>query len=108
MLDVSSIPHPRDIMELFSSRVAAKWRELALKLGVELYLCGNIAKDHPNDCEEACWKMLNRWLQGDRDTGKRPRTWRTLLTAAHEVGHVHLVEVLRREHFKPFSFGYSP
>ena len=108
LLDASSIPHPRDISQLLSKQVAANWRDLALRLGVELYVCENISKDHPNDCEEACWKMLNRWLKGERDTGERHRTWRTILTAAHEVGHIQLVKDLRREHFKPFSFGYSP
>ena len=90
-------------MKLFSSQVAAKWRDLAVQLGVELYICDNISRDHPNDCEEACWKMLNRWLQGERGTGEGCRTWRSLLTAAQLVGHIQLVEVLRREHFKPFS-----
>ena len=102
LLDVSSAPHPRDIMQLLSSQVAAKWKDLALHLGVELYICNNISRNHPQDCEEACWKMLNRWLQGERGTGERCRTWRSLLTAAHQAGYVELVEVLRREHFKPF------
>lgn len=90
-------------MELFSSQVAAKWRDLAVQLGVELYICDNISRDHPTDCEEACWKMLSRWLRGERGTGEGCRTWRSLLTAAQLVGHIQLVEVLRREHFKPFS-----
>ena len=99
-LDISSTPHPRDISELFSKQVAANWRDLALGLGVDLYVCENISKEHSSECEKACLEMLHCWLNGEYGTGKRERTWETLLTVAQQVGHGILVNNLRREHFK--------
>ena len=87
LLDILSTSHPRDIRELFSKQMAANWRHLALGLGMELYVCENISKR----TLQWVWGGLlgNAPLlpNGEHGTGKRERTWGTLLAVAQQVGH---------------------
>ena len=103
LLDISSTPDMRDVDELVVTRVAVNWERLALRLGVEGCVSEVVFKNHPNDYEGACREMLDRWLRGDRHTGKEERTWSTLLTALDRAGFVDLEKSLRREHFKIVS-----
>ena len=86
VLDTSSTPDMRDVDELVVTPVAANWERVALRLGVESCVSEIVLKNHPNDCDGACWDMLNRWLRGDRFTGEEERTWSTLLTALGRAG----------------------
>ena len=99
LLDVSSTPDMRDVDELVVTAVAAKWQRVALKLGVEIQGSKVVLEAHPNDCEGACWDMLDRWLRGEHHTGGEERTWSTLLTALGRAGFVELEGSLQREHF---------
>ena len=99
LLDISSPPDMRDLDELVVTRVAANWKRLALRLGVEGCVSEIVFKNHPNDYEGACRDMLDRWLRGDRHTGEEERSWSTLLTALDRAGFAELERSLRREHF---------
>ena len=70
----------RDVDELVVTAAAANWPRLALRLGVKSGVSKVVLKAYPNDCEMACWDMLNRWLRGECHTGEEERTWSTLLT----------------------------
>ena len=99
LLDVSSTPDMQDVDELVVTEVAVNLQRVALRLGVEGCVSEVVLKNHPNDCEGACWDMFNRWLRGERHTGEEERTWSTLLTALGRAGFKELERRLRREHF---------
>ena len=99
LLDVSSSPNMRDVDELLVTPVAANWQRVALRLGVEGCVSEVLLKNYPNDCEEACWDMLDRWLRRERHTGGEERTWSTLLTALGRAGFEELERRLWKEHF---------
>ena len=81
LLDTSAVPTLDDVNELIVTQVAAKWQNLAIKLGVKDFLIDVNSKNNRHDCEEACQDMLKRWLREEWHTGGEERTWSTLLTA---------------------------
>ena len=99
LLDTSAVPTLDDVNELIVTQVAAKWQNLAIKLGVKDFLIDVISKNNRHDCEEACQDMLKRWLREERHTGGEGRTWSTLLTALGRADFGELERDLRREHF---------
>ena len=99
LLDTSALPTLDDVDELIVTQVAAKWQNLAIKLGVKDFLIDVISKNNRHDCEEACQDMLKRWLREERHTGGEERTWSTLLTALDRADFGELEKSLRREHF---------
>ena len=99
LLDTSAVPTLDDVNELIVTQVAAKWQNLAIKLGVKDFLIDVISKNNRHDCEEACQDMLKRWLREERHTGGEERTWSTLLTALGRADFGELERSLRREHF---------
>ena len=99
LLDTSAVPTLDDVNELIVTQVAAKWQNLAIKLGVKDFLIDVISKNNHHDCEEACQDMLKRWLREEQHTGGEERTWSTLLTALSKADFEELEWSLRREHF---------
>ena len=99
LLDISSRPTLRDVDEHIVTSVAAHWKRLALKLGLEFCVIEIISKNHSNDCEGACQDMFKRWLGEDRHTGVVERTWSTILTTLGRAGHAELERSLRNERF---------
>ena len=100
LLDTSAVPTVDDVNELIVTQVAAKWQNLAIKLGVKDFLIDVVSKNNRNDCEQACQDMLKRWLREERHTGGEERTWSTLLTALSRADFGELERDLRREHFR--------
>ena len=98
LLDTSAVPTLSDVNELIVTQVAANWYNLALMLGVEVFLIDAVSKDHKS-CIDACQDMLKRWLKEEKHTGKQERTWFTLLTALGRADSVELERSLRKEHF---------
>ena len=93
------MPTLDDVNELIVTQVAAKWQNLAIKLGVKDFLIDVISEDHPKNCVAACQDMLKRWLREERHTGGEARTWSTLLTALGRADLGELERDLQREHF---------
>ena len=77
--------------------VAAKMKPFGIFLGVENTVVDKVMKNNPNDCERACEEMLKLWLANDIGTGKRPRTWATVISAFEEAGYREQAIALRRE-----------
>ena len=98
-LYTSAVPTLDDVNELIVTQVAAKWHNLAIKLGVKDFLIDVVSEDHPKSCVAACQDMLKRWLREERHTGGEERTWSTLLTALGRADFGELERDLRREHF---------
>ena len=97
---LDSKPTLLHIEELVCSRVASSWDRLALHLGVEQTVIDAVKCNHRRHCDEASRDVLSRWLHGERDTGSRQRTWRSILTALRESGEQELAEQLRTEWFR--------
>ena len=100
LLDTSAVPTLDDVNELIVTQVAAKWQNLAIKLGVKDFLIDIVSEDHPKSCVAACQDMLKRWLREERHTGGEERMWSTLLTALGRADFGELERDLRREHFR--------
>ena len=100
LLDVLSKPTIVDINNLVVTPVAARWWTVANYLEVDSCIIEIILKNHPNNCEQACRDMLNRWLQEGDYTGEKGRTWDTLLTAVGRTGYGDLEQDLRKKYFK--------
>ena len=98
LLHTSSVPTLSDVNELIVTQVAANWYNLALVLGVEVFLIDAISEDHRR-CVAKCRDMLTRWLRREQHTGGKERTWSTLLTALGRADFGELETSLRREHF---------
>ena len=109
LLDTSAVPTLDDVNELIVTQVAAKWQNLAIKLGVKDFLIDAISEDHPKNCVAACQDMLKRWLREERHTGGEERMWSTLLTALGRADFGELERSLRKSTFtsKSFSVNYS-
>ena len=84
--DIDSKPTLRDLERLVVKQAASKWDLLARSLGVQESLIGIVKRDHCHSCEEACRELLNRWLNGDDNTGDAGRNWRSIMTALEENG----------------------
>lgn len=100
LLHTSSKPTAKDVNKLIMCQVAAKWKDVALYLGVQSFIIDNITVDNYKDCETACHEMFKRWLSGGQHTGELKRTWFNLLTALKSAGFSALVDNLLTDCFQ--------
>ena len=63
-------------------RVAVKWEDVATQLHFEGYDIDAIGRDANHKTDSACRTMFTKWLEGE---GRKPTTWRTLITALNEA-----------------------
>ena len=84
---IDSHPTLEDINKFIVREVAADWKQVATFLGVELSVIRIADTDHPQQCEHAFTDIFERWLSWKPDTGRKKRTWRTVLSAVEEAGH---------------------
>ena len=77
--------------------VAANWKQVATYLGVEYPVIQIANTDHPQQCEHACTDIFERWLSWKSGTGRKKRTWRTVLSAVEEAGHKDFSQQLQTE-----------
>ena len=99
-LDTSALPTLKEIHRLVLTPAAAKWIDLATMLEVDPCVVDIISKDCHYKVEESCMQMLTRWLNNDSNTGRQPRTWKTLLSALWRIGKRTFVEKLIAQYFK--------
>ena len=65
------------LTELVVPKMATKWFEMGLQLGIDPKELKIIEKDDKN-CKDACTKMFMEWLDNVQDTEK---SWRKVLDA---------------------------
>lgn len=85
--------------------VAADWYPVALHLGVEQSLIGMVKADNHDNCQGACRDLFKKWLKGDYGSGKKERTWRTVVDALKESGYRTQAEELIRQMVDPKNLG---
>ena len=66
----------KDLHNLVSPQYAVAWKEIGKELGVPLGKLNALQKDHPDDCDHCCDKMLEEWCNLDVNT-----KWSTVLKA---------------------------
>lgn len=69
------------------------WKKLALALEFPQHKIDIIQTDNNNRCEDACRDMLEKWLNGIRET-LQPVTWRTLIDALQKCDQCELAKSL--------------
>ena len=94
---LDSKPTLHHLDELIRRRIADNWDRLAFYLGVQSHVIIEVKTNHCHHCDEASRDVLNRWLNGEHDTGSMQRTWRSVLTALRESGEEELAQQLSTE-----------
>ena len=74
--------------------VAAQWEALALALHFESSVIEYVRRDAFHQTEDACRKLLQRWLEGQEGT-RQPVNWATLIDSLLEAGIVDIAEILK-------------
>ena len=92
-----STPTLNELNQLVVWRIAARWYEVGLSLGVKPTLLGTIKANHPGDVEGACRDLLCRWLSQGTGTGEQPREWLSILKAIKETMGESTAEEIERE-----------
>ena len=92
-----STPTLNELNQLVVWRIAARWYEVGLSLGVKPTLLGTIKANHPGDVEGACRDLLCRWLSLGTGTGEQPREWLSILKAIKETMGESTAEEIERE-----------
>ena len=98
-------PTLKDLDGLVVGEVAGKWEPVAIQLGVEESLIAIVTRNHPGDCEGACRDVFVRWLKGERNSGRKEKTWHALLKALERSGFGTLANGLRRQMVEQESRG---
>ena len=70
----------KDLNDYVAITYASKWKLLGRILNIREDLLRNIEKNHPQDCEGCCSRMLSDWLELTPNA-----TWGTLLKAVDKV-----------------------
>ena len=100
-LDIDSTPklHELDLIEYNNKqlklidRVAYKWEDIAIRLHFEGHSISEINRDSHFQARPACQKMFIKWTQG---VGRKPTTWKTLITALKEAGLGEVADELHK------------
>ena len=93
---IDSHPTLEDINKFIVPEVAADWKQVATFLGVGLAVIRIADTDHRR-CEHACTDIFERWLSWKPGTGRKKRTWHTVLLAVEEAGHKAFSNQLQTE-----------
>ena len=86
-INIDSQPTLEEINKFIVCEVAADWKQVATFLGVDYSVIRIADTDHPQQCEHACTDIFERWLSWKPGSGRKKRTWRTVLSAVEEAGH---------------------
>ena len=59
---------------------APTWKELGVQLEIPIHQLRIIEQDYRNDCVRSCSKMLEEWLENDRNA-----SWEVLIKALDKL-----------------------
>ena len=74
--------------------VASKWEHLARSLKFDGPRIDSIRRDTHHQTEDACDRMLTKWLNGEHDL-KGPVTWATLIQCLIDAGFIDIADSLK-------------
>ena len=93
-----STPTLQAIMKFIVCEVAADWSLVAIYLGVEVSVIDATEKKH-RSCALSCVAIFKQWLSWKPGTGKKKRTWHTVLSAVEYAGHRAFSQRLKTDIF---------
>lgn len=74
----------KDLAKWVIPRVAPKWDEVGLQLGIQQYVLRSVEADG-SDVVTRCRNMFDKWLDGQKGAGRQQRTWESVLEAVREA-----------------------
>jgi ankyrin repeat protein len=91
-------PEIQHLCEHVVPRVASRWFQIGVQIGIKSFILDIIEKDHGrHSCEEACQRMFQRWLRREAHTGTQERTWKTVVDALNKVVGKAIVEKIDKD-----------
>ena len=99
LLNIRSKPTLAELDEFIIRSITDGWEQVLLHLGVLSSVIHSVKGVIPGQSEEACRRVLNKWLKAKPGTGSALRTWRSVLEALEKGGYRQLTDKLKREHF---------
>ena len=72
----------KDIEEHVVPYLATHWRQLGKLLNIDQNSTDILQHDHPNNCKECCSRMLDDWLQENK---QEDTTWEILMRAIDKL-----------------------
>ena len=71
-----------DVKKIVSEKVEYRWKNLARELGLEDGIIDAISAEEKDKCEECCYKILQKWCEGNGETA----TIRRVVVALTRIG----------------------
>ena len=90
---LSDQPTLQDVVCVAVPCVTPKWYELGLALNVKSFVLDGVA--HQQEKADRPREMFPKWLQASPDTGRQPRTWKTVLDAVWMICGLAAMEDIR-------------
>ena len=76
--------HESDLYQLVGKHIYSSWYEFAVHIGVSSNVRQAIKRQNHNECKQCMMELCAKWLEKASGTGKKPRTWNTILKATEE------------------------
>lgn len=89
---------PSAILSAVEHKVDGKWKRFGISLGVDAYKIAAIAKDNKEISSDCMLQLVSQWMIEESGTGRRPRTWQTVVMAVKNAGVEHLAEDLAKKY----------
>ena len=86
------------ILSAVEHKVAGRWKRFGVSLGVDAYKIDTIAKDNKEVCSDCILQLVSQWMIEESGTGRRPRTWQTVVMAVKNTGLESFAEKLAKEY----------
>ena len=90
-------PHEHDLYQLVGKHIYSSWYEFAVHIDVNSNTRRAIKRQNHNECKECMMDLCAQWLEKASGTGKKPRTWNTILTAAEECEYSDVAAEARKK-----------
>ena len=68
------------------------WNEVGANLDIQGPVLGRVKREHHNIPEKCASNMFDEWLEHSPGTGRKERTWKTVLTSLRDSGREDIVE----------------
>ena len=84
----------KDLMKALYNRVAAKWEDIGIYLGLQIATLNTIAAEHPSNPRKCLIEMLKVWLER---VDPSP-TWSAIIEAVEFLGEEQLGRELKKKY----------
>ena len=68
------------------------WNEIGSNLDILEHVLGRVKQEHHNIPETCASRLFYKWLKHSSGTGRKERTWKTILTSFRDSGREDIVE----------------